>query len=212
MAESSAPPRLTPAPKVWIWTLPTVVAFTLPVRFKLFDVRLIRPEVVPMLLGTTILLPVMLIEPGPLAEMAAPTEIELLAVLAANARLVFAGMMMAVAIEIFPVVPLPIVIRLAVIRFNSAWVRPRLVESSAPPRITPAPIVWICTLPAKVAFTVPVKFMELAVKLISPPVVFTLTVATVDLIPIPVLRFPGVLPVIKTDPVPIAEILAFPVN
>ena len=43
LAELSAPPRSTPAPSVWISTFPADVAFTVPVRFKLFEVRVIRP-------------------------------------------------------------------------------------------------------------------------------------------------------------------------
>ena len=118
---------------------------------------------------TEIFRPVRLIAPEPLAEMAAPTEIELLAVLAASVRFVFKGRLKSDVTAIFPVVPLPIVIRLAVIRFNSVWFIPRLAESSAPPRFTPAPIVWICTSPAEVAFTFATSAMELAVRLIRPP-------------------------------------------
>ena len=69
--------------------------------------------------ATVIFRPVRLIAPEPLAEMAAPTEIELLAVLAASIRPVFKGRLKSDVTAILPVVPLPIVIRLAVIRFNS---------------------------------------------------------------------------------------------
>ena len=43
MAELSAPPRSKPFPSVWISTLPEVVEFTVPVRFTLLAVRVIRP-------------------------------------------------------------------------------------------------------------------------------------------------------------------------
>ena len=70
---------------------------------------------------------------------------------------------------IFPAVLLPIVSVLAVIWLSSVWERPRLDALSAPPRSTPAPIVWISTLPADVAFTVPVRVILLAVRVICPP-------------------------------------------
>ena len=77
--------------------------------------------------------------------------------------------LMAAVFTIAPVVLLPMVSWLAVIWFNSVWERPRLDALSAPPRSTPAPIVWISTLPADVAFTVPVRFILLAVRVICPP-------------------------------------------
>ena len=69
----------------------------------------------------------------------------------------------------FPVVLLPMVSRLAVIWPSSVEVRPRLEESSAPPRLTPAPSVWISTSPAAVASKVPVSEILLAVTVIRPP-------------------------------------------
>ena len=107
--------------------------------------------------------------------------------------------LMAAVFTIAPVVLLPIVSSLPVIRPISAEVRPRLAELSAPPRFTPAPSVWISTFPVLVAYTVPVRFMLLAVRVIRPP--FALTVDPFDkLIPIP-FAFPGVLPEITTLPV-----------
>ena len=76
---------------------------------------------------------------------------------------------MASVIAILPVVLLPMVTKLAVISPISAEVRPRLAELSAPPRFTPAPSVWISTLPAVVASTVPVRFTLLAFRVIRPP-------------------------------------------
>ena len=106
---------------------------------------------------------------------------------------------MAAVFTIAPVVLLPMVSSLAVIRPISAEVRPSLAELSPPPRFTPAPSVWISTFPVLVAFTVPVRFMLLAVRVIRPP--FALTVDPFDkLIPIP-FAFPGVLPEITTLPV-----------
>ena len=41
--KASGRPGSCPAPSVWMITLPAVVAFTVPVRFKLLAVRVIRP-------------------------------------------------------------------------------------------------------------------------------------------------------------------------
>ena len=49
-----------------------------------------------------------------------------------------------------------------------------MAELSAPPRFTPAPSVWISTFPANVAFTVPVRFMLLAVRVIKPALEYIL--------------------------------------
>ena len=115
---------------------------------------------------------------------------------------------MAPVFTIEPVKLLPIVSKLAVIRPISTDVRPRLVESSAPPRFTPAPSVWISTSPVVVAFTVPVRFTLLVVRVIRPPLELTFDPTSTDVIPTPVLIFPGVLPVIATLPPPMAEMLA----
>ena len=65
---------------------------------------------------------------------------------------------------------LPIVSSLAVIRFSSVWDRPSVVFVSVPlPRFTPDPNVWMSTLPAEVAFTLPVSSTVLAVSVIRPP-------------------------------------------
>ena len=82
--------------------------------------------------------------------------------------------LMASVFTIAPVVLLPIVSSLQVIRPISADVRPSLAELSPPPRFTPAPSVWISTFPAKVALTVPVRFMLLAVRVIKPALEYIL--------------------------------------
>ena len=117
---------------------------------------------------------VRLIAPVPVAERAEPTEMQLLAILATNARLVLAGTLTVDVTEILPWVLLPMVSRLAVIWPISAEVRPRLAELSAPPRFTPAPSVWISTFPANVASTMPVRFMLLAVRVIRPALEYIL--------------------------------------
>ena len=117
---------------------------------------------------------VRLIAPLPVAERAEPTEMQLLVVFATNAKLPLAGRLMAAVTAILPVLLFPMVSRLAVIRPISAEVRPRLAELSAPPRFTPAPSVWISTFPANVAFTVPVRFMLLAVRVIKPELEYIL--------------------------------------
>ena len=123
---------------------------------------------------TEIFRPVRLIAPVPVAESAEPTEMQLLVVFATNAKLPLAGRLMAAVTAILPVLLFPMVSRLAVIWPISAEVRPRLAELSAPPRFTPAPSVWISTFPAKVALTVPVRFMLLAVRVIKPALEYIL--------------------------------------
>ena len=82
----------------------------------------------------------------------------------------FVGQAILAEIAILPVVLLPIVSKLAVIRLSSAWDRPSLVEVSVPsPRSKPDPSVWISTFPDVVAFTVPLRFELLAVRMIRPP-------------------------------------------
>ena len=169
MAESSAPPRFTPVPSVWISTLPAVVAFNVPVRFRLLAVRVIRPAAVEILLVTTRLLPVRLILPVPVVESPAPIVIILAVLLVIRVRLPLAGRLMAAVTAILTVLPLPMVSRLAVMLPISVEVRPKLAESSAPPRFTFDPSVWISTFPVEVAFTVPVRFKLLAVRVIRPP-------------------------------------------
>ena len=78
--------------------------------------------------------------------------------------------LMAAVLTIAPVVLLPMVSTLAVIWSSSVWDRPRFADVSVPlPRFTPDPSVWISTLPAVVALTVPVRFTLLAVRVIRPP-------------------------------------------
>ena len=78
--------------------------------------------------------------------------------------------LMAAVLTIAPVLLLPMVSTLAVIWLSSVWDRPRLADVSVPlPRFTPDPSVWISTLPAVVASTVPSRFRLLAVRVIRPP-------------------------------------------
>ena len=159
-----------------------------------------------MLLARVMALLVKLIAPVPVVERAEPTEMQLLVVHATRARLRFAGRLTADVTKMLPCVLLPIVSRLAVILPISSGVRPRLAELSAPPRFTPAPSVWISTLPDEVAFTVPKRANVLELSVIIPPLDFI--TADARLIPVPPVVFPGVLPVIFIDPVPVAEMLA----
>ena len=83
----------------------------------------------------------------------------------------FVGQVTGAETEIFPAVLLPIVSVLAVIRLSSIWDKPSVVIVSVPlPRSisVPFPIGWMATLPAVVAFTVPVRFTLLAVRVIKP--------------------------------------------
>ena len=86
---------------------------------------------------------------------------------------------------IFPVVLLPIVRFPAVMLLSSAWVSPRFEVLSAPPRLMPAPSDWMTTVPADVAFTVPVSVKLLAVRVIRPPLLPILSPEAIDRIPIP---------------------------
>ena len=82
------------------------------------------------------------------------------------------GQVTGAEIVIFPAVTLPTVNVLAVIRPISFADKPSVVFVSVPfPRLisVPLPIGWIVTLPAEVAFTVPVRFTLLAVSVIRPP-------------------------------------------
>ena len=157
---------------------------------------------------TAIFRPVRLIAPVPVAERAEATVMQLLAMLATRARLPLAGRLMAAVTAILPVLLLPMVRRLAVILPISAEVNPRLAESSVPPRFTSAPSDWIRTLPAEVAFTVPVMFMLLAVRVIRPPLEYTFDPESKEVIPVKLLKLSDVLPVIITLPAPVAEMLA----
>ena len=119
---------------------------------------------------TTIFRPVRLNPPEPVREIAEATEMQLLVVLATRVKFPLAGRLMAAVTAILPVVPLPMVKRLAVMLPISTDDKPRLADVSVPlPRFTPAPSVWISTFPAVVAFTVPVRLRLLAVSVIRPP-------------------------------------------
>ena len=167
---------------------------------------MITPAAVVILPVTTIFRPVRLIPPVPVVESAAPTVILLVVLLEISARLPLVGRLMEAVTVILPVLLLPIVSWLAVIRPISAVVRPKLAELSSPPRFTPTPSVWIRTLPELVAFTVPKRVNVLELSVIRPPLDFI--TADARLIPVPPFVFPGVLPVIFMDPVPVEEILA----
>ena len=92
--------------------------------------------------------------PVPVAEMAEPTEMQLLVVFAIRARLQLAERLMAVVTSILPVLLLPMVSRLAVILPISVDVRPKLPVDFVP-RSTTVPDVGInSTEPEVVAFTV----------------------------------------------------------
>ena len=113
-----------------------------------------------------------LIEPEPKVErlVFALTVILLAVLFAISIRLRFARRVMFDVTTIWPVVLLPIVSRSAVIWLHSARDKPRSAVVSVPlPRFTPAPSVWIRTIPAEVAFTVPVRFTLLALRVIRPP-------------------------------------------
>ena len=64
---------------------------------------------------TSIFRPVRLIAPVPVAERAAPTEMQLLVVFATSDRLLLVGRLMAAVTAILPVLLFPMVSRLAVI-------------------------------------------------------------------------------------------------
>ncbi len=124
-------------------------------------------------------------------------------------RVIFVGHVIGAETVIFPAVALPTVSVLAVIRPISTAQRPSVVLVSVPiPRLirVPLPFGWMMTLPAVVAFKVLFRKMLLAVREIRPPLLEILS-NPIELIPRPVLRFPGVLPVIVTLPTPETEML-----
>ena len=130
------------------------MAFTVPVRFTLLAVRVIKPAAVETSLVTVILLPVRLIVPFPVPERFEPTVMQPLAALATSDRLPLAGRLMAAVTAMLPVVLLPIVSVPAVMLPISVDVRPKLPVDFVP-RSTTVPDVGISsTEPEVVAFTV----------------------------------------------------------
>ena len=97
-------------------------------------------------------------------------------------------------LTIAPVETLPITSVPAVMLLNSTELRPRFELLSAPPRSTPAPRVWMVTVPDVVAFTVPElpTFSVLAVSVIG--VAAERMPPEVTSIPMPAEVLPGVVP------------------
>ena len=106
-----------------------------------------------------------------------------------------------IAAELLLIVSVP-----AVILLISVLLRPRLDEESGPPRSTPAPSVWIVTLPDVVAFIVPIRMMLLALSVIGPPFEEIRPSALSKYIPNP--DWFAVTPVIMTLPGPVDETFA----
>ena len=119
-------------------------------------------------------------------------------------KVIFVGHVTGADTVILPAVALPIVSVLATMLLIVALDIPSVVFVLLAPRLisVPLPIGWMMTFPAEVAFALVKPPIWLAVRMIKPPLDFTLNPPPI-LMPESVLRLRGVIPVIVTLPAPV---------